>query len=91
MKEWTQIYRYEQVGIDNRISINYCKKTLYYVLSKHIGLICARKSLLHTCITFETTAIVVLNTIMALSSIGARGNETVVDVFLAEVTFVARI
>lgn len=72
-----------------RISISYCKKTLHYVISKNIGLIRAPKSLLHTCITFKTAAIVVLNTIMTLSPIGAWGSETVINVFLTEVTFIA--
>lgn len=88
MKEKKQIYK-EYVGMDTRINISHCKKTLYYVISKNIGLTCADKSLLHTCITFKTAAIVVLNTIMTLSSIGAWGSETVINVFLTEVTFVA--
>ena len=50
-----------------------------------------RKYLLHTCITFIATATVVLNTVVALSAVGARGNSAVINVVLTQPAFVARV
>jgi hypothetical protein len=49
------------------------------------------KYLLHTCIAFIATAIVVLNTIVALSAVGAWGNLAVINVVLTQLAFVARV
>jgi len=49
------------------------------------------KYLLHTCIAFIATATVVLNAIVTLSAVGARGNLAVVDVVLTQLAFVARV
>jgi hypothetical protein len=50
-----------------------------------------RKYLLHTCIAFIATATVVLNTVVALSAVGARGNSAVINVVLTQLAFVARV
>jgi len=49
------------------------------------------KYLLHTCIAFIATATVVLNTVVTLGAVGARGNLAVIDVFLTQLAFVARV
>jgi hypothetical protein len=49
------------------------------------------KYLLHTCIAFIATATVVLNTVVALSAVGARGNSAVINVVLTQLAFVARV
>jgi hypothetical protein len=50
-----------------------------------------RKCLLHTCVAFIATATVVLNTVVALSAVGARGNSAVINVVLTQLAFVARV
>ena len=50
-----------------------------------------RKYLLHTCIALIASATVILNTVVALSTVGARGNSAVIDVVLTQLAFVARV
>jgi hypothetical protein len=50
-----------------------------------------RKYRLHTCIAFIATATVVLNTVVALGAVGARGNSAVINVVLTQLAFVARV
>jgi hypothetical protein len=47
--------------------------------------------LLHTCIAPITTATVVLNTIVALSAVGAWGTLAVIHVVLTQLAVVARV